>query len=272
MMRIHLPALCLALAACGGAPVAAGPGPAPVRRPHGPLAALRYGPGGPWAYRLTRQDTMYVTLPNGDKQIQVLDRTLTFRWSVTAGAGGGELVITVDSVRLGGLPEALRHALEDSTRGAVLRGALAADGRGLALAVAPDNPVTQASAATVTWLLPALPAMAAGDTLGVTDTLRGTTRFNVVDAAEVTVRQQRAVPADSAWMVIAEATVTRDGVSPDLTLTGSGARWGSTLVAPDGRILGASGRDSVAMSITVPSMGQQFSILQFTTYQLTPLP
>ncbi|HEU4569304.1 MAG TPA: hypothetical protein VFS07_01895 [Gemmatimonadales bacterium] len=272
MTRIHLPALCLALAACAGAPAATGPGPAPVRRAHGPLAPLRYGPGGPWGYRLTRQDTMYVTLPNGDRQIQVLDRMLTFRWNVTAGAGGGELVITVDSVRLGGLPDALRRALEDSTRGAVLRGPLAADGRGMALSVAPDNPVTQASAATVTWLLPALPGVTAADTLGVTDTLRGTTRFNVVDAAEVTVRQQRAVAADSAWLVTAEATLTRDGVSPDLTLTGSGARWGTTLVEPDGRILAASGRDSVAMSITVPSMGQQFSILQFTTYQLTPLP
>lgn len=262
MTRRLPPLLTLALAAaCGGGAAVSGAGPsAPTSAPI--VAASTYRAGGPWHYLYQRADTFISLLPNGDRQRLVLERKLQLAWQVTSSASGLQLAVTIDSVQVYGVPGGAR-AMEDSARGTVIRGELTTQGRLAGLKASSDNGIAHALVADLPWLVPMLGGVEAPRT----DTLDASIRFNVVDVAERTVRS---TAAGASFQMM--GNVTRDGVSPQLNLSGTGIRLGSAMLGNDGKPGLGTGRDSVAMKATVVSIGQSIDIVQLGGYTLTPLP
>ena len=264
MIRPRLTFSLLALvAACGGGAAVPGEGPGSAA-PAIPVAVRNaaYRAGGPWKYSYERADTIISILPNGGRQQLVLERKLRIVWQVTTTPTGLALAVTIDSARVIGIPGGGR-AMEDSARGSVLRGELSPQGKLTALTSSSDNGISHALMADLPWLLPAL----GGGELPRIDTLDASVRFNVVDVAERTVRS---TTAGSRFEMA--GTVTRDGVSPQLKLSGSGMRSGAAILGGDGRPGAGAGRDSVSMTATVLSIGQSIEIVQLGGYSLTPIP
>lgn len=260
--RLTLVTLALAAACGGGAALSGGsPGSTIATAPVTARNAV-YRPGGPWKYSYERADTIISVLPNGGRQQLVLERKLQLAWQVTTTPTGLALAVTIDSARVIGVPGGAR-AMEDSARGSVLRGELSPQGRLTALGTSSDNGIAHALLAELPWLLPAL----GGGEVPRVDTLDASVRFNVVDVAERTVRT---TTAGNAFQMA--GMVTRDGVSPQLKLTGSGIRSASAQLANDGRPGAGAGRDSVSMTATVVTIGQSIEIIQLGGYALTPLP
>ncbi len=272
MSRRPLTAIIVALAAaCGGGAAVhesttATPAGAVVRIP-----TVRFRAGDTWRAVYTRADTLTTTLPNGGQQRQAIDRTLALRWSVTTTPTGLALVVTVDSARIVGLPGSIGRAMEDSARGAEVRGILRGDGRVDSLVSLPDGVVTHALIAELPWLVPAL-GLAGGTDANWSDTLQAVVRFGVVDLTERTIRHSSAVASHGTVLVTMAGSVGRDGASPQLHLSGSGTRFGTATVELNGRIRSATGRDSVLMSAMVEAIGQSVQILQVGGYTLTALP
>jgi hypothetical protein len=265
--------LLLALAAsCGGGAALSPPGAvaAPARAAV-VIPTVRFRAGDSWRATYTRADTLITTLPNGGQQRQAIDRTLALRWSVTRTPTGLALMVTVDSARIVGLPGSIGRAMEDSARGAVVRGVIRADGRVDSLVSLPDAAIAHALIADLPWLVPAL-GLAGGSDASWSDTLQAVVRFGVVDLTERTIRRSSAVAGDGTVLVSMGGTVSRDGASPQLHLSGTGTRLGTAIVELNGRIRAAAGRDSVLMSAMVASIGQSVQIVQIGGYTLTALP
>ncbi len=267
-----LASVLLALAAsCGGGaavqePTATTPANVVIHIP-----TVRYRAGDTWRATYTRADTITTTLPNGGQQRQAIQRTLALHWSVATTPAGLALVVTVDSARIIGLPGSIGRAMEDSARGAVVRGILRGDGRVDSLVSVPDAAIAHALIADIPWLVPAL-GLAGGTDASWSDTLQAVVRFGVVDLAERTIRHSSAVAGEGTVLVTMAGTVGRDGVSPQLRLSGTGTRLGTATVELNGRIRSAGGRDSVLMSAVVESIGQSVEIIQVGGYTLTALP
>jgi hypothetical protein len=260
---LGLGATLLALAAaCGGGAAVAGPDAA-APRARTVAVPTAYRAGGPLRYRFERTDTVISILPNGGRQQLVIERRLQLGWQVQQAATGLVLVVTIDSARVIGAPGGGR-SMEDSARGTVIRASLSPDGRLSEITSSSDNGVAHAFRAELPWLVPVL---VAPDAPARVDTLDVTIRFNVVDVLE---RAIRSSVADTAITVT--GTLTRDGVSPQLTLKGSGTRQATGKVHPDGQLDRIAGRDSVAMTVTVTQMGQSIDILQLGGFALTPIP
>lgn len=249
-------------AACGGGAAVSGPDAAPPRA-RAAAAPTAYRAGGPWRYRFERTDTVISLLPNGGRQQLVIERRLQLGWQVQQLPNGLALLVTIDSARVIGAPGGGR-SMEDSARGTVIRATLSPEGRLTEITSTTDNGIAHAFRAELPWLVPTL---VAPDTPARFDTLDVTVRFNVVDVLE---RAIRSTVADTAITVT--GTLTRDGVSPQLTLKGSGTRWATGKVRPDGQLDRVAGRDSVAMTVTVTQIGQSIDILQFGSFALTPIP
>lgn len=256
--------LALAVGCGGGAvPVGSRATPAPVAR----SAPPRFGAGN-GVYRYLRADTIIQTLPNGGTNQAVVERRILFRWATTPEAGGFALTLTLDSVRLftaGGAPV---RAFEDSARGAVIRGHLSPEGHLTGLTATPASRVTNLFLANLPWLVPTIPATL--DSAGLIDTSEATVWFGVVDLQERTIR--RSVAGEAVGSISQRGAVTSDGVAPNLHFTGSGARWGTATLAPSGRLLEATGRDSVAMAAEVATIGQTVQLMRIGGYTLTALP
>jgi len=263
---IHFRTTLLALAlvaACGGG--AAVPGASPGgAAPETAVAARHaaYRAGGPWRYAYERADTIISVLPNGGRQQLVLERKLQLTWQFSTTPTGLTLTVTIDSARVYGVPGGGR-AMEDSARGSVLRGELSPQGKLSALSTSSDNGIGHALLADLPWLFPAI----GGGEIPRVDTLDASVRFNVVDVAERTVRT---TTAGSSFAMA--GNVTRDGVSTQLKLGGSGVRSGTAQLTNDGRLGQGMGRDSVSMTATVVSIGQSIEIIQIGGYSLTPIP
>ena len=263
MSRPSLPLLVLALvAACGGGAAVSGTEPGVAAPVTSAPRNAAYRAGGPWKFSYQRADTIISILPNGGRQQLVLERTLQLAWQVATAPTGLTLTVTIDSANVIGVPGGAR-AMEDSARGTVLQGALSPQGRLTALTTSSDNGIAHALLADLPWLLPAL----GGSDLPLVDTLDASIRFNVVDVAERTIRS-----TTQATPYAMEGVVTRDGVSPQLTLTGSGTRSATALLGGEGRPGRGEGRDSVSMTATVTAIGQSIEIVQLSGYSLTPIP
>lgn len=259
------------IAACGGnATQPAGDGMAHPLLPPRPVA-IEYQAGAPARYTYLRADTLITTLPNGGLQQQVVERRLQLRWQVSGSPEGLLLAVTVDSARVIGLPGDGGRQMADSARGSVIRARILPTGAVTLLEPVPANAVARTFATYLPWIVPMMPSGAREGTSWV-DTLNSTMQFAVVDLAERTERTTTGELHGEGSVFTLQGAVTRDGVTPQLRIDGTGARWGRAELGPMGRLLSASGRDSVAMIASVPSIGQRVPILQVGGYSLTPLP
>lgn len=256
---------CLAAACGGGAMVHTGA--TPVASPRS-VALPSYAAGAPRRYRYDRIDSLEYTLPNGARQLQVIERHLKLGWESTRAGDTLRLRVTLDSVDLVA-PGISGRALEDSARGSVVGGVLAPDGRLSGLVGTPDNTVTHSFLSEIPWLLPVIPASLA---LGAVraDTLDATVRFGVVDLTQRIVRQTAVAMTPGDFDL--SGTISRDGISPTLRITGAGSRTGHATVGTDGALHAATGRDSVAMNASVEATGQSVQVIQIGNYSLTPVP
>ncbi|HEX7917996.1 MAG TPA: hypothetical protein VF454_01270 [Gemmatimonadales bacterium] len=264
-------ALLALLVACGGS--AAGPASDGAVHPLLPPrpVAVEYRAGPVARYGYLRADTLITTLPNGSLQQQVVERRLQLRWQVNAVPEGLLLSVTIDSAHVIGLPGEAGRYMADSARGSVIRARLLPTGAVTMLEPVPGNAVARTFATNLPWIVPMMPLGAREGATWV-DTLATTMQFAVVDVAERTERTTTGALRGDGSVLTLTGTVSRDGVTPQLRIDGTGARWGQAEVGPLGRLLAASGRDSVAMIASVEAIGQRVKILQVGGYSLTPLP
>lgn len=264
--RSSLLALAL-VAACGGGVAVPGSPGAAAPAPHG--VPMAFSPGGPWRYHYDRVDSITTTLPNGGQQQQAVERHLQLRWEALRAANGLSIRITIDSADLVGMPGGLGRAMEDSARGSVIQMELTPDGVVSTPSVTPENSVARGLMTDLPWLIPALPHSLMPGAFRE-DTLTSTVRFGVLDLSERTQRRTTVGAAVGSFDLSGE--VTREGVSPQLHLTGSGLRVGRADFAPQGWMRDMTGRDSLAMTATVESIGQSVGLMQISGYSLTALP
>lgn len=265
-----LAGLCLVAACGGGAAGNSGGGTALPLLPPRPVA-IEYRAGASARYTYLRADTLITTLPNGGLQQQVVERELQLRWQVSPTPEGLLLSVTIDSGHVIGLPGEMGRAMADSARGSVIRARILPTGAVTLLEPVPANAVARTFATYLPWIVPMMPAGAREGTTWV-DTLATTMQFAVVDLAERTERSTTGELRGDGSVLTLSGVVTRDGVTPQLRIDGTGTRWGRAEVGPSGRLLAVSGRDSVAMVATVESIGQRVKILQVGGYTMTPLP
>lgn len=259
------------LAGCGGnAAQPASDGAAHPLLPPRPVA-IEYRAGVPARYTYVRADTLITTLPNGSLQQQVVERQLLLRWQVSAVPEGLLLSVTIDSAHVVGLPGEMGRSMADSARGSVIRARLLPSGAVTLLEPVPGNAVGRTFATNLPWIVPMMPAGAREGSTWV-DTLTTTMQFSVVDLAERTERTTTGELRGDGSVLTLTGAVSRDGVTPQLRIDGTGTRWGRAEVGPMGRLTAASGRDSVAMIASVDAIGQRVKILQVGGYSLTPLP
>ena len=267
-MKAFLGTIALALAAgCGGGATVAGSGSTPLAPVH--ASPVTFAAGGPWRYRFDRIDSITTTLPNGGRQLQVLERHLVLRWVTTADAGALRARITIDSVDVVGMPGGMGRALEDSARGTVIEFALDPDGAVSTPTITPDNTVARTLSTQLPWLIPALPHSLMPGAERV-DTLATPERFGVLDLDQRTVRHTSVGAAVGTFDLSGE--VSRRGASPTLQLTGTGQRAARAEFTPQGMIRAVAGRDSLAMTATVETVGQSVDLTQIIAYSLTALP
>ena len=267
-MKAHLGLLLLALVAgCGGGATVAEGGSSPLAPVH--ASPVTFAAGGPWRYRFDRIDSITTTLPNGGRQVQVLERHLVLRWTTTADSGALRARITIDSVDVVGMPGGMGRALEDSARGTVIEFALQPDGAVSTPTITPDNTVARTLSTQLPWLIPALPHSLMPGAERV-DTLSLPERVGVVDLDQRTVRRTSVGTAVGTFDMSGE--VSRRGASPTLQLTGAGQRRAQVEFAPRGMIRTVQGRDSLAMTATVETVGQSVDLTQVIAYSLTALP
>jgi hypothetical protein len=264
--RASLVLLALAAACGGGASVA---GNAPAAPPPRTLAPTTFIPGGPWRYRYDRLDSITTLLPNGGRQLQVVERHFQLRWQGVASATGIAVRLTLDSVDLVGIPNGLGRGMEDSARGSVIQFTLTPDGLISAPTPVPESSVGRALIHELNWIIPALPHSLAQGAVRQ-DTLTDTVPFGTMAVTEHTVRQTSVGATIGTFDVVGE--ITRDGTSPQLQLTGAGHRGGEVAFAPQGWMRLAAGRDSVLMTATVEAMGQSVALTQIGAYSFTALP
>jgi hypothetical protein len=222
------------------------------------MTVARYAPGE-HRYAIDRVDTLTVQYPNA-AQTQVVQRSAWVRMVVGPGLASSPVSITVDSVRAGTLSrDSLR--LADGARWT----AQLMDGRMLT-GLAPAEPNVMADqlvGGSLDELLMPLPAGGARggfswrDTVDITERVAGadipTRAIRDVDAA---VQQQ---PAE-ALILMSRASLEGKGRSTrfggDIGVDLSGTRTRSRHLSPTGQLVSISGRDSIALTFDVSSVGQ----------------
>lgn len=262
----------LAATACGpsGTGGAKQPSPTPSTKPGTPapyqpsnsgggaVSVARYGSIDA-RYAINRADTITFQYPNG-LQTQVVDRNMWVRLIIGPGATTAPVNITLDSIRVGSVP---RDSLI-SADGLRWTGTLE---NGVRLGVLTPSShhvlAEQLVGGSLRDLVAALPPGGARAGAAWTDTTKST---ELVAGSEVPVTVVQAArvegPSGSPAALLLESTsaLTGSGKSQrfgeEIGVTLSGTRTRSTQVTTGGQLIGAQGRDSLAMTFDLPSVGQ----------------
>jgi hypothetical protein len=276
-------AVWLAAIACGpsGTGGTRPPAPAPGARPGTP-APSQPGTGGAAVsvarytssdarYIIDRADTITFQYPNG-LQTQVVDRQIWVRLIIGPGAATAPVNITLDSIRVTNVPrdsllsaDGLRWTgtLEDGVR----LGALAPSSHHALAEQLVGNALRD--------LVAALPPGGARAGSGWSDTTRTTEQ---VAGSEVPVTVTRTVhtvgragtpPAlvlESSSALAGGGKSQRFGEEIGVTLTGTRTR--NHTLSAGGQVLSAEGRDSLAITFDLPSVGQTVPATQRGTLRI----
>ena len=268
-----MPALLLAAltAACGGhGPPAVAPRPGAIR-PAG--IVLRDG----WraTVLVQRNDSIVLTLPNGEKQLQRFDRHAGFTLAVD---GDGEVSVRLDSLTL--RPRTSNVAAGVPV-GATWTGR-ANDVRVNAIRASGGGDPTAELTTVVRDLLPRLPVSGVRANMSWADSGTGEVRVDIFRANE---------HRSAAWSTGAmsarpdgqtlpvqlreEFEQVGDGLQGGrrMTMTSQGRRTATYYLTPDGRISSAELDDSAAVLISIPDTRQVVPTIRFarTTVRFVPL-
>lgn len=271
MGRRALVAVWLAAIACGpsGTGGTKQPGPAPA----GPAAPSPYQPsstGGAAVtvarytssdarYAINRADTITFQYPNG-LQTQVVERSIWIRLIIGPGAATAPINITLDSIRVGNVPrdslvsaDGLRWTgtLEDGAR----LGTLTASARHVLAEQLVGNAFRD--------LIATLPPGGVRSGASWTDTTATTEQVAGSEVPVTLIRTARAegqAGPPAAVLLESSSSVKGGGKSQrfgeEIGVTLSGTRTRTHRVSAAGQVLGAEGRDSLAISFDLPSVGQ----------------
>jgi hypothetical protein len=270
MRRRALLAGWLAAIACGpsGTGGSKQPGPAPVAKPATPppgqpsggagISVARYSSSDAH-YAIDRADTITFQYPNG-LQTQVVDRSMWVRLIIGPGAGTAPVNITLDSIRMANVP---RDSLL-SADGLRWTGTLE-DGVRLGM-LTPSSHHALAErlvGSSLSDLVAALPPGGAKAGAGWTDTTKAIEQVAGSDVPVTVIRVAQAAGAGGTPPTLrleSSSALSGGGKSErfgeEIGLTLSGTRIRSHTLSAGGQVLAAEGRDSLAISFDLPSVGQ----------------
>lgn len=260
------------VAACSHQPPTNEPAPASGPRSNG--ISLRDG----WhaTVLVQRNDSIILTLPSGDRQLQRFERSAGFTMMMD---GDGRV-----SIRLDSLTSRPRTANGQGTTpvGATWAGR-AGDARVNAMRVTGGGDPAAELTAVVRNLLPRLPAGGIHARMTWADTSTGDVRVDVFKASEHRtaawssgVVSQRAGSGVLPVLVREDFEQLGDGQQGGrkITMTSQGRRSGTYYLTTDGRVSGAQLDDSVAMLISIPDTRQVVPTMRYarTIVRFIPAP
>jgi hypothetical protein len=270
MRRRALLAVWLAALACGpsGTGGTRQPGPAPAAKPTAPapgqpsggtgFSVARYGSSDA-RYAIDRIDTITFQYPNG-LQTQTVDRSMWVRLIIGPGAATAPVNITLDSIRMANVP---RDSLL-SADGLRWTGTLEDGVRLGTLTPSSHHALAERLVgSSLNDLVAALPPGGARAGASWTDTTKTVEQVTGSDVPVTVVRVASAAGAGGTPPVLrleSTSAVSGGGKSErfgeEIGLTLSGTRSRSHTLSPAGQLLSAEGRDSLAISFDLPSVGQ----------------
>lgn len=260
------------LAACSHQPPANEPAPVAGPRPNG--ISLRDG----WraTVLVQRNDSIILTLPSGDRQLQRFERSAGFTLTMD---GHGQVSLRLDSMTL---RPRTGNGLGVTPVGATWSGR-AGDARVNAMHVTGGGDPAAELTAVVRNLLPRLPAGGVHARMVWADSSTGDVRVDVFKASEHRtalwssgVLSQRAGSGVLPVLVREDFEQLGDGQQGGrkITMTSQGRRSGTYYLTTDGRVSGAQLEDSVAMLISIPDTRQVVPTMQYarTIVRFIPSP
>jgi len=268
-MRRALLAVWLAAVACGPSGTGGTKPPAPASKPApapyepsssgGTAVSVARYTSSDARYAIDRVDTITFQYPNG-LQTQAVDRSIWVRLIIGPGAATAPVNITLDSIRVANVPrdsllaaDGLRWSgtLEDGVR------------------LGPLTPSSHHALAerlvgnVFRDLVATLPSGGARAGAAWTDTTKTTEQVAGSDVPVTVVRAARAAgqPGTPPALVLeSSSTVAGGGKSEQfgeqIGVTLSGTRTRSHKLSAGGQVLSAEGRDSLAITFDLPSVGQ----------------
>jgi len=283
------------VAACASAPSPSSPAPVTTPGPSAttpaststdPLHAAAAGNlvvaypragGGIARYAFVRRDSVIITMPTGDSQVQLFGRTafVTITW--VASDSGSQLTAKVDSLvpdsGLSGFTPFL-----DSARAARWTALRDPRGRLLHLQGGVPSLVADQLRDQLELLFPTLPAAGARPGESWTDSSTGPARVGAFAATESGTITAHAEPADTVpgtlpILVGRVRTATGQGVQfgQQITLQASGTDTLTYHITPDGRVVSVVGARATRLVVTIPSVGQSVPARERTFLGMTLL-
>jgi hypothetical protein len=244
----------IGVVACGSSPPPS-PAPQPRTTPTSTRAFALLRNDWRAAVTMQRVDSLVLTLPDGNHQVQRLERQAHFLVEISR---DNVFTATLDSlVMRPSSPAAIEAVIGTQWSGRVSTG-----GRIEGLRISRSTPLGDDLTAAVRALIPSVPFSGVAVGVNWRDTTSGTVQVDVFRATETRTRS---------WT--AEETIDLNGVQVhpirvreefeqlgrgsqagrEMTMTAQGSRSGNYYVTLDGRVDGATLRDSVAQFITVPA-------------------
>ena len=269
------------LAACGGGGTGNGApgGVTPARRSHGaPLPPVTYRAGPPERYIYYRRDSVVTHLPNGSDVPQVFGRslllTLTILPQTPGTAGALHVSIHADSVAFDADASPMMQSPLGDLAGTTWTGTLGPNGAITGLTPDRRSQGADLVAVDLPRILPTLPAGGARAGDQWTDTVANQFPIQSLQVAETLQTTSTASEGAEAGQlqVTTVGSVVRSGANGSFTLSGGGTRSASYTLGADGRLLAASGADTLTMSISVKAVGQSVKLEQWGRYTVQPRP
>lgn len=270
-----------ALAACGGGSAGgAAPGSvSPAHRSHGAgFPPVMYRAGAPERYAYYRRDSVVTHLPNGSDVPQVLGRslllTLTILPATPGTAGGLHVSIRADSLTFDADASPMMQNPFSDVAGTTWTGTIGPNGALTGLTADRHSQGADLLGIDLPRILPTLPPTGAKPGDQWSDTVANQFPIQNLQVAEtLTTTSAASEGTDENQIQIATTGVlTRAGANGSLTLSGSGVRGAAYTLDADGRLLAASGADTVTMDISIKAVGQSVKVQQWGRYTVTPRP
>ena len=250
------------LASCSHQAPVPGPAPLPGEGRVGGGIALRQG----WhaLVLVQRNDSIVLTLPSGDKQVQRFDRRAGFTLSID---GDGQVSLRLDS--LGFRPKPAKPS--DVPVGTTWTGR-AGDIRVNAMRASSGGDPAAELTAMVRNLLPRLPAGGVRARMTWVDSATGDVRVDVFKASEHRMASwSTGTMSDRSGVQILPVLLKEDfeqlGDGSQgghrLTMTSQGRRIGTYYLTSEGKLSGAQLDDSVAMLISIPDSRQVVPTIRY---------
>jgi hypothetical protein len=274
-----------ALAGCGsstartGEPNSPSPQPGPVTPPGAPEpTGIIYRPIQNAAYTLERHDSLFLQLPGGANQQQLIDRTAFVSVTLVPDTGGYQATIVLDSLHAvaNGAPASLDSLVP--AWGTRWTGRLSSSGDLSALKADRSTTLGDQVGSTLRSLFPGLPNGGVRAGMQWTDTTDVPIRADAFDASERGVTHYRSLDSDeprakNAIKLESTGSYERKGkgvqFEQQLEMSGAGSRTGVHYFGQDGVLISARGSDAGNMTITVPAVGQTVPVKQAGSYTIT---